>query len=215
MCAKLRQSMRKFRCLEDIVKFCYQPAKTYFETEKRTDNKIIYLLGMRMILEEVTVLVDLINASQCEPLKSLFDVCYYHQFLITKIKFLYFLLFLLKSFIDEDKFKRIRARIGELLESNALERLDEPLLKANRCFALKVNLFIFFFLRLNNFMRDQFFRFVFFLLLLIFVNGRKAYTAFWMSRDKRMSRLLIKYEVKLTNTKNNSLNRILFSYSIF
>lgn len=75
LCIRLRHAIRKFRCLEDIVRFCYQPPRTCFENEKRTDNKIVYVLGMRMILEEAGVLVDLVKDSQCESLKALFEVC--------------------------------------------------------------------------------------------------------------------------------------------
>lgn len=74
LCARLRHTARKFRCIEDIVRFCYQPARTHFETEKRTDNKIINVLGMRMLLGEAVELAEIVNQSKTDSLKSLFDV---------------------------------------------------------------------------------------------------------------------------------------------
>lgn len=74
LCARLRHTARKFRYIEDIVRFCYQPARFHFETEKRTDNKIIYVLSMRMILDEAVELAEIVNQSKTDSLKSLFDV---------------------------------------------------------------------------------------------------------------------------------------------
>ena len=74
LCANLRYMMKRFIDLEAIVKFCYQAPKLTFECVKKTDTKIIYILGMRALLEEAATLVNLIKDSSSDAIKSLFNV---------------------------------------------------------------------------------------------------------------------------------------------
>lgn len=66
--------LRRFSGLEELVTFCYQTPRTNFESVNRTDSKIVYVLGMRAILEEAKSLYNHVQKSENNTIKKLFDV---------------------------------------------------------------------------------------------------------------------------------------------